>query len=242
VNASGATAADLVVESATGVDVHLRVAGPGARSLAYLIDWLIRVVLAASWFVVAAMAYNRTPSLLPHAADPSWVAAVVAPAAAIYVLYHWALELSMRGSTPGKRMAGVRISARNGGTPGTGALLVRNVFRLIDSLPVAYGVGLLAVMLTPDHVRIGDLAAGTLLVYDEIAPPPPGVAASIADRTRAEAVGELLQRWGDLDPLARRRLAREILAAARVSWVELSEDEDRALRAELERLLPNPPR
>jgi uncharacterized RDD family membrane protein YckC len=230
--APGAAAADLVVESATGVDVHIRLAGPGARSLAYVIDWHIRLVLAASWFFIAAFAYNRGPSLLPRAADASWVAAVVAPAAAIYLLYHWVLELSMRGSTPGKRMAGIRISARNGGTPSAGALLVRNVFRLIDSLPLAYGVGLLAVMLTPDHARIGDLAAGTLLVYHDVAPPPPRVAASMADRTRAEAVGELLQRWADLDPLARRRLARGILGAA--------DEEDRVLRAQLERLLPTP--
>ena len=50
----------------------------------------------------------------------------------------------MRGRTPGKRMAGVRIVARDGGAPSVGALLVRNVFRLIDSLPLLYGVGLVA--------------------------------------------------------------------------------------------------
>ena len=41
-------------------------------------------------------------------------------------------------------MAGVRIVARDGGVPSAGALLARNVFRLIDSLPVFYGVGLAA--------------------------------------------------------------------------------------------------
>jgi uncharacterized membrane protein SpoIIM required for sporulation len=44
--------------------------------------------------------------------------------------------------------------------------LVRNIFRVVDGLPVVYGVGLVTSMIRADHVRIGDLAAGTLLVYD----------------------------------------------------------------------------
>jgi uncharacterized RDD family membrane protein YckC len=238
VSGSGVAAAEqaLVVDSPTGVDVRIRVAGPGARSLAYLIDWHIRIVLALTWFAIAAMIYNRAPSLIPHAADARWLAAVLAPAAAIYLLYHWVLELTMRGSTPGKRMSGIRIALRNGGAPTAGPLLVRSVFRLIDSLPLAYGVGLLAVMVTRNHVRIGDLAAGTLLVYDHVAAPPPHLAAGLRDRVRAEAVGELLQRWTELDPVSRRRLAREILGG------EAAEERDDGMfRAQLERLVRSPP-
>jgi uncharacterized membrane protein SpoIIM required for sporulation/uncharacterized RDD family membrane protein YckC len=243
VNGPGAAVADLVVDSATGVDVHIRVAGPGARSLAYVIDWHIRVILAVTWFAVAAMMYNRAPSLAPHARDAGWVAAVLAPAAAIYFLYHWVLELTMRGSTPGKRMTGIRIASRDGSAPTAGALLVRNVFRLIDSLPIAYGVGLLEVILTRQHVRIGDIAAGTLLVYDHVVAPPPRLAASVPDRVRAEAIGELLQRWRELDRTARQRLAREVLGPAARALEEPQapdDDEDRELRASLERLMRNP--
>ena len=63
-------------------------------------------------------------------------------------------------------MAGIQIVTRDGGSPGVGALLTRNVFRLVDSLPLLYGVGLLATIVTRNHVRIGDIAAGTLLVYE----------------------------------------------------------------------------
>jgi uncharacterized membrane protein SpoIIM required for sporulation/uncharacterized RDD family membrane protein YckC len=204
VNASGAVAAGLVVESATGVEVHIRVAGPGARSLAFVIDWHIRLILAASWFTVAALIYSHARTLaLPHTADPAWVSLVAAPAAAIYLLYHGVLELSMRGSTPGKRMAGIRISARDGGAPTAGALLIRNVFRLIDSLPLAYGVGLLTVLLTPEQVRIGDLAAGTLLVYDDLAPPP-----RAADASRDRALAGALLRRSSLWPAAAARARR----------------------------------
>jgi uncharacterized RDD family membrane protein YckC len=245
VRGSAAVAADLIVASATGVDVHIRIAGPGARSLAYVTDWLIRVVLALAWYGAAAMLYNGAPSLARHPEDARWLVAVVAPAAAIYLLYHWVLEPVMRGSTPGKRLSGVRICARDGSVPAAGPLLVRNIFRLIDALPIAYGVGLLAVMLTPERVRVGDLAAGTLLVYEAVAPHPPQVASGIASRTRAEAVGELLERWRELDPASRRRLAQAILGgrgSSGAATLSAADGDDGELRARLERLLPSPSR
>src|SRR4029077_20735966 len=75
-------------------------------------------------------------------------------------------EIAMRGRTPGKRIAGVHIVARGGSSPGIGALLTRNVFRIVDSFPLLYPVGLITAMITPEHVRVGDIAAGTVLVYD----------------------------------------------------------------------------
>ena len=88
------------------------------------------------------------------------------PAAAIYFLYHPLLEILMQGRTPGKRMAGIRIVTERALTPDAGALIIRNVFRLVDSLPAFYLFGLVVAMFTARQVRIGDLAAGTLLIYD----------------------------------------------------------------------------
>jgi hypothetical protein len=129
-------------------------------------------------------------------------------------------------------MAGVQIVNREGGAPGVGALLARNVFRLIDSFPVAYAVGLVTTMLTRNHVRIGDLAAGTLLVYVH----SNAALAHYADErpferqldaTTAEVVSELLQRWETLDPEARDRIARALLPNSET-------DDDTTLRARLQ--------
>src|SRR4029077_2373383 len=138
------------------------------------------------------------------------------PALAIYFLYHHVVELALRGSTPGKRMAGVRIVSRDGGAASVGALLTRNVFRLVDSLPLFYGVGLITVVLTREHLRIGDMAAGTLLVFEQADAglPAPTAAAqrgSQLDAAGAEIVAELLERWPALQPEARVRLARQVL-------------------------------
>src|ERR1700761_624522 len=160
---------DLVVDSVTGVDVALPIAGPGARSFAFLSDWVIRTILAIAWYVVAALLYNRGWRIsAPLSPDSPWFVYVIAPPAVIYFLYHPVWEVFTRGRTPGKRMAGVQIVTRGGGAPSVGALLTRNVFRLVDSFPAAYAVGLITTFVTRRHVRIGDLAAGTLLVYVEI--------------------------------------------------------------------------
>ena len=165
-------APDLVVDSVTGVDVSLSVAGPGARAYAFTVDWLIRTVVAIAWFVVSACIYNGRWSLLqPLSPNAAWFICVVTPPAVIYFLYHPVLELAMNGRTPGKRVAGVRLVTREAGIPGIGPVLIRNVFRIVDSFPLVYGVGLLAVTTTRDNVRIGDIAAGTVLVYDRGAGP-----------------------------------------------------------------------
>ena len=88
---------DLVVESATGVDVVLRLAGPGARAYAFLIDWFIRAILFVAWYVVAALIYNgRWSFTAPFNPNASWFVFVVTPAAAIYCLYHVVLEIEPR--------------------------------------------------------------------------------------------------------------------------------------------------
>jgi uncharacterized RDD family membrane protein YckC len=229
---------ELAVDSVTGIDVSLAVAGPGARSYAFLIDWHFRVVLALAWFVLAALLYNGHWSVAaPEAERGRWFGLVLVPSAAIYFLYHWVLELAMRGRTPGKRVAGVHVVARDGSAPTAGALLTRNVFRLVDSLPFAYGVGLISVVFTAEHVRVGDMAAGTLLVYERTGTAPAIAGAPLPgsplDAAGLELVQELLTRWPALEPTARSRLAQQLLARY---GVQASAAHDAALHSRLERL------
>jgi len=203
---------DLAIDSVTGVDVVLPVAGPGARAFAFLVDWAIRTILSVAWYVVAALLHNGGWNLIaPLAPDAHWFVFVVAPPAAIYFLYHPVWEVATHGSTPGKRMAGLRIVSRDGGAPGIGSLLTRNVFRLVDSFPVAYALGLLTTMFTHNNVRIGDLAGGTLLVYTPNGTSLAQIPGQAIDARAAEVLSELLQRWPALDSQARRKIAATIL-------------------------------
>jgi len=233
--------AGLLIDSDTGIDVALPVAGPGARAYAFVVDWHARLILGVAWYVVGALLYNGELSLIaPHKASASWFIVVVIPALALYFLYHPVLEVAMHGSTPGKRVAGVRIVTRTGAVPGVGALLVRNVFRLIDALPVFYGVGLVVAAVSRDNLRWGDMAAGTLLVYRHgtVAPPLVRRAAGAAalDTHTAELVFELLQRWDSLESAARASLARGLLVRAGLEPAKLEETAEEDLRVQLEKL------
>ena len=235
------TAPDLVVDSATGVQVNLRIAGPGARAYAFLIDWHIRLILALAWYIIAVrISTGRWMPTAPVEGDSSMLSLVWLPPVTIFFLYHYVLEVAMRGRTPGKRMAGVRIATRDGSAPGVGALLVRNVFRLIDGFPLIYGVGLITTLFTSTHVRVGDMAAGTLLVYERTDTPLPALVESASlDATSSEVLSELLLRWPLLSPQARQRLARALLTKHAITLptsAAREDDEDRQLHKALERL------
>jgi len=155
------------VASATGVDAHIVLAGPGARSFAFLIDWLIRSGLAMVYLVVAALLiFGNLDFEIDPDRETLWYLAGATPATAIYFLYHLILEPLMSGRTPGKRLTGLRVLTPEGLVPTTGALLTRNVFRIIDSMPLCYVVGLLFVFFSKWHLRLGDLAAGTVIAME----------------------------------------------------------------------------
>jgi uncharacterized RDD family membrane protein YckC len=229
----------LKIPSVTGVDLELRIAGPGGRSYAFIIDWHIRLLAALAYVFSATLIYARPFGGSPAApGQTDYFFVVAAPALAIYFLYHPVLEVAMKGRTPGKRIAGVRLVKRDGGIPGIGALLIRNVFRLVDSLPTVYVVGLTATMLTREAVRVGDIAAGTVLVYDEAtdagdAEILPARAVKRLGLQQAEIVRDLLGRWDELAPATRSELARHLIARLGRNPPDTSE----ALRAELESLL-----
>ena len=103
------------VRSVTGVDLTLNIAGPGTRSYAFVIDWHVRLLLSGAWLILAAYVLKLSLS----ARSPGALFSLV-PAAVIYFLYHPILEVAMRGRTPGKRVAGVRVVTRSGGAPSRG--------------------------------------------------------------------------------------------------------------------------
>jgi uncharacterized RDD family membrane protein YckC len=231
----------ITLQSITGVDVQLQIAGAGSRSYAFVIDWHIRFILAAAWFFAATFAYTGSLLIVEDGGSFEGLFFVaMLPALVIYFLYHPILEIAMHGRTPGKRMAGVRIVTRNGDIPGPGALLIRNLFRLVDSLPMFYLVGLVCVVATSQQVRIGDLAAGTLLVLDR--PESESTFASLnpgaSNARAADLAQELLERWSALSADTRTQIARSLLTrAAPGAAAEIAGENEAQLRARLERLL-----
>jgi len=216
---------ELRIHAADATELTMEFAGLGSRSYAFIIDWHIRFLFALVWLLVVWLVMARGggfESFSGFFEDDGGLHDYQAyitllPALVIYFLYHPVLEIAMQGRTPGKRMAGVRLVDVNGQTPGVAALLIRNVFRLVDGLPAFYAVGCVACLVTERSVRIGDLAAGTLLVHEE------KLSARALERARLvsgnrkltpadqELLLDLVERWKTLDRAIRVRLAVRFL-------------------------------
>lgn len=240
----------LQIRSAEGMDYQLEIAGMGARSYAFIIDWHIRLLLAITWMAVCGLAFFTWEELRNVFSREHSAAALVLllPALLIYFLYHPLLEILMAGRTPGKRMTGVRLVDFQGHTPGIGALLLRNVFRLIDSLPGFYFLGLISVALTNKHLRIGDLAAGVVLVYDNAV--KSNSLQQIADLTLHSHLSggdqalllDLLSRWNELSSERRILFAQQFLSRIGRAIPEANgkQKPEQLLKQALESLLTKP--
>jgi uncharacterized RDD family membrane protein YckC len=194
------------VELAEGVEIRLRIAGPMPRAGAYLIDFLIRVLLLISGVIlcmVTGMAFGERVAeglILLAWFLLDW-------------LYPVLFEAGRRGATPGKRFMGLRVVQASGSPVTFGQALVRNFLRFIDSMPFyTYAFGLVSCLASARFQRLGDLAAGTVVVYDrmppqpwiadtELLPPLPLPVALTADESRA--LGLFIERTG-LWPQGRR--------------------------------------
>jgi uncharacterized RDD family membrane protein YckC len=210
---------ELTVRGLTGVDMTLEVAGPGTRSYAFVIDWHLRVLGVLAWGLLGVLLRQSVPAAADGKliSNPVMVALMVG-AGLTYFLYHPVLELALRGQTPGKRIAGVRIVTIEGEMAGPGPLLMRNLFRLIDSLPFFYLVGLVCCFVTRQSVRLGDMAAGTVLVLDttdsarSLSRLGPTLVRSSLSPEILKLVQDLLDRWEVLEKPKRMVFARALLA------------------------------
>jgi len=83
-----------------------------------------------------------------------------------WLLPAW-FEAAWNGQTPVKRALGLMVLNDDGSPVRWPAALTRNLLRAVDFLPLLYGFGLAAMMMNRDFKRLGDLAAGTVVVYRE---------------------------------------------------------------------------
>ncbi len=101
------------------------------------------------------------------ASPSSWIVAILGLISFILLWgYYIFFEILWNGQSPGKRWVGLRV-IRIDGTPITlSESIIRNLVRIIDFLPTAYGVGVVTMFINTNSRRVGDLAAGTIVVHD----------------------------------------------------------------------------
>jgi uncharacterized RDD family membrane protein YckC len=184
------------VATPEGIELTLRLAGPVPRALAWTIDLFLRGALV--------MLVSMFASQLGRA---GWGVILLTAFFVEWILPAW-FEAVWGGQTPGKRMFGLAVLNDDGTPVRWPGALTRNLLRAVDFLPLLYGIGLVTMLLNRDFKRLGDLAAGTVVVYQppkaeaarkipEAAAVVPPVALSLEDQ---RALLELAERSATLTP------------------------------------------
>jgi uncharacterized RDD family membrane protein YckC len=211
------------VKTSDNVTLGYTIAGLGSRIVAQILDNLVAIPLA----LIAVLLVGAIASLLVSSSQGAAFASAAAGlfASFVYFGYFLVAEAVTSGKTLGKRAMGVRVIKVDGSAVDFPATAVRNVVRVIDVAVVL--VGLLVMFFQPQTRRLGDLAAGTIVVRDRapvtlaaaVAPPPimlrspdPGPAIDGLDRLGTfehDALRVFLSRPG-LSPALRASLAGDI--------------------------------
>lgn len=140
-------------ETPEGVDLQLHTAGPIVRAMAWSIDALIRAAVFIPLSILLGMLGEFGTGIM----------------LILYFLLEWfypvLFEVLSHGATPGKKKMGIMVIKDDGTPVSWPAALLRNLLRAVDMLPFTYGFGLASMLLNKQFKRLGDMAAGTLVVY-----------------------------------------------------------------------------
>ncbi len=205
----------IAVPTPEGIVLDYTLAGIGSRFIAGTIDLVLKLLLLGA--ALLAIGLSTTGSI--------GVIIFSLVGFLLFFGYDIVFEVWAAGRTPGKRWNGLRVVMAGGRPIGFSASATRNLLRLIDSIPLVYVVGAVSILVTNRNQRLGDLAAGVIVVREPIA--KHGVpAAKDADRAplgsttvvdvtalsaaELSAVRDFLARRSELAPETRSRVATRL--------------------------------
>ncbi|KPC27985.1 RDD-like protein domain-containing protein [Pseudomonas syringae pv. cilantro] len=199
------------IETPEGIDILLRPAGLVSRALAFGIDLAIRAGVIGLLFMLLQLFDKLGMGLA---------------AIAIFLVNWWYMvlfEVLNQGRTPGKRMLGLRVVHDDGTPVDWSSSVIRNLLRFVDMLPLGYSLGAISCLNHPLFKRLGDLAAGTLVIYSDrpaqrpVVPPAEPVIVPFALRLDEQrAVLSLAERQGELSSARAQELAAILAEPLRI--------------------------
>jgi uncharacterized RDD family membrane protein YckC len=213
------------IETPEQIDLALEPAGLGSRFVALVLDLLL-------WFAVLVLVSLVVGGLVGLTLPADTALSLLLPLLSalgflLMVGYNVYFEVRRNGQTPGKWVAGIRVRRDGGGPVDFTASCVRNVLRAADLLPGFYLLGAAVAGLSARRQRIGDLAAGTVVIRERVAEVPEDLARVIEKLASAEVtftpeqvaacaaadrhvLRSFFRRQRDLDPQARLQLATRL--------------------------------
>ncbi|MEN6334504.1 MAG: RDD family protein [Phycisphaerales bacterium] len=160
-----------IIETPENVDLQRRLAGIGSRFAAGLLDHLLLTALFSTLIILFLILHVDVVAIGIRAVDEVQavvLALFILAAFLVYWGYFLFFEMWMNGQTPGKKYMRIRVVRLEGGAITFDAIAVRNLVRVADAF-CFYGVAGIAMFLTKKVQRLGDLAAGTVVISEEVA-------------------------------------------------------------------------
>jgi len=240
----------MAVRTPEHVELHFLVAGAGNRFLALFVDLLIQGLALLGLFMLLGIGFWLLRGALGKLANVILDLAGLWILAALFLLYFgvvWGyftfFETAWAGQTPGKRVIKIRVVREDGRPIGFTEAAIRNLLRVVlDSQPFPmHAVGFVTGMLNPRFKRLGDYAAGTVVIRERrqavpaagprLRVPAQPALAQAGPRVRQLTPEEMatlqayLRRRGELDPKTRSEMARRV-AVSLLQRLEITQPVD----------------
>lgn len=230
------------VRTPESIAFSYELAGLGSRFLALMVDMAIQFAVLAAIFAALVFIGSHTSHVRPAAVDRLGdsiaTAIVVATIFVVFFGYFIAFEAVWNGQTPGKKLLGIRV-VRDGGYPIDAAgSFIRNVIRVGEAVLGFYALSAVVTLISAENKRLGDMAAGTIVVREERAPSLTAIMAQADGEQRRVAmltdeehalIARFIARRKGMAPHYRRELAAQIAQRIRSrvsSDLQRLDDED----------------
>ena len=229
----------LTIRTPEHVGFQYVLAGLGSRMTAFLVDTAVRWLFMLSIFIAVMLIRRWLPALDPTGVlielSRNWILALGVVAYAIVDLgYFFIFEAFWSGQTPGKRQQKLRVIRANGQPVGWLESAIRNIVRAVDLLMGIYPLGLIVAFLSRSNQRIGDYAAGTVVIIErrENVPetrtllrsadtsrcPEIESCVSLLKPAQYQIIHSFLERRQGMDPTHRHEIARMLVLQFIEGW------------------------
>jgi uncharacterized RDD family membrane protein YckC len=224
----------ITIGTPEGIELQLQLAGAASRYIARGIDFALQLTLIALLLILALAIGGGAIGLTGGWATAGFVVGIFA----VFYLYNVLFEVLAQGRTPGKRATHLRVVREQGIPVDLPASLVRNLLRLLDEQLLGLPA-LLSILLTKHNQRLGDLAAGTLVIREAPAPGahpdrlPQATDRIATGQATIETSGWDLSAVSDEELTAIRRFLERRATLERHARQELAHRLERGLRAKV---------
>ena len=224
----------LIIETPEQTALEFSLAGVGSRSLALAIDTLLQGGVAILLAIAAGII--SLAGFLPQVGKQWGYALLILIFFLVEFAYFAFFEAIWNGQTPGKRWTHLRVIDDSGRPIGSQQAILRNLVRIVDSLPIFYATGIITSLISPQNKRLGDYLAGTVVILQEplekdrllwrakSAPPLNSVPAVSLTASELQLVEAFLERRASFAPEVRSSMARQVAETLGRRWSIPEED------------------